>query len=138
MSDFDRKPVKVGEILRMMGLEPDVAVVAAVHGADGKRAYADYLRENQTTSERMMARVLFYLGCDVEPQQILCGYIVDFLDRGNKVVIEVDGSSHIGKEAEDAERDAVMRAEGYRVIRVGAWEVPHMLQQVARWREAVA
>jgi very-short-patch-repair endonuclease len=128
--------MRVGEILRTMGLEPDVAVEAAHQGQDAKRAYADYLRENQTPSERLMARVLFYLGCDVEPQQLVRGYIVDFLDRANRVVIEVDGSSHDGREEYDAERDEIMRAEGYRVIRIEAWEVPHMLQQVARWRDA--
>ena len=136
MNDFQRRPVKIGEIMRMMGLEPDVAIEAAEKGGDPKRAYADFLRENQTTSERMMARVLYYLGCDVEPQQVVRGYIVDFLDRAKKVVIEVDGSSHDGREEYDAERDEIMRADGYRVLRVRSWEVPHMLQQVALWREA--
>lgn len=136
MSEFKRQPVRVGEILRMMGLEPDVAIEAAEQGIDPKRAYADYLRENQTTSERMMARVLYYLGCDVEPQQLVRGYIVDFLDRENRVVIEVDGSSHDDRADYDAERDEIMRADGYRVIRIQSWEVPHMLQQVAQWREA--
>ena len=138
MNDFDRRPIRIGEIFRMMGLEPDVAVEAAAEGREPKRAYADYLRENQTPSERMMARVLYHLGCDVEPQQVLMGWIVDFLDRENKVVIEVDGSSHMGREVADKERDEVMRAAGYRVIRIENWEVPHMLQQVARWREAAA
>ena len=136
MTEFQRRPMRIGEILRTMGLEPDVAILAAEEGRDPKRAYADYLRENQTPSERLMARVLYYLGCDVAPQQVLRGYIVDFLDRENKVVIEVDGTSHDDRHEYDAERDAIMRADGYRVIRIQAWEVPHMLQQVARWRDA--
>ena len=136
MNDFSRRPMKIGEILRAMGLEPDVAVEAAAKGQDAKRAYADYLRDNQTTSERLMARVLYHLGCDVEPQQLVLGYIVDFLDREKKVVIEVDGSSHEGKQGYDNDRDEAMRAAGYRVIRVDWWEVPHMLQQVARERAA--
>lgn len=119
----------------MIGLEPDVAITAAEQGHDPKRAYADYLRENQTASERMMARVLYHLGCDVEPQQVVRGYIVDFLDRENRVVIEVDGSSHDDREEYDAERDDRLQEAGYRVIRIQAWEVPHMLQQVARWRD---
>jgi very-short-patch-repair endonuclease len=136
VSDFERRPMRVGEILRTMGLEPDVAVEAAARGQDAKRAYADYLRENQTSSERLMARVLYYLGCDVEPQQVVLGWIVDFLDRANRVVIEVDGSSHDTKGEADALRDERMREAGYRVIRIESWEVPHMLQQVARWRDA--
>lgn len=131
MSDFKPRPMRIGEILRTMGLEPDQAMIAR-QGENAKRAYADYLRENQTPSERLMARVLFYLGCDVEPQQPLLGWIVDFLDRENKVVIEVDGSAHSGKEDADAFRDEKMREAGYRVIRIASWEVPHLLQQVAR------
>ena len=138
VSDFDRGFVRIGQVLRMLGFEPDVAITAAEAGVNPKRAYADYLRENQTTSERMMARVLYYLGCDVEPQQVVRGYIVDFLDREGRIVIEVDGSSHSGKEDYDAERDAIMRADGYRVIRIQSWEVPLMLQQVARWRSEAA
>lgn len=136
MSVLQQRPVRVGEILRMIGYEPDVAAMAAAQGRDPKHAYADYLRENQTTSERLMARVLFYLDCDVEPQQVVMGWIVDFLDRANKVVIEVDGSSHDDREADDLERDEAMRAAGYRVIRIANWEVPHILQQVARERYA--
>lgn len=138
MSDFERRPMQIGQIFRIMGFEPDVAITAAEQGRDAKRAYADYLRENQTPSERMMARVLYYLGCDVEPQQVVLGYIADFLDRENKVVIEVDGTSHDGRSGYDRERDQVMRAAGYRVIRIQTWEVPHILQQVARWREEAA
>lgn len=138
MSDFDRGPLHIGTILRELGLEPDTAIAAAEQGLNPKLAYADYLRDNQTTSERMMARVLYYLGCEVLPQQVVCGYIVDFLDPLKWVVIEVDGSSHDGREEYDAQRDDIMREAGYRVIRIAAWEVPHILQQVARWRHADA
>jgi very-short-patch-repair endonuclease len=133
--EFQRqRPVRIGEILRMMGFEPDVAANAAARGQDAKRAYADYLRDNQTDSERMMGRALYHLECDVEPQQVVMGWIVDFLDRENKVVIEVDGTSHDGKTDYDNDRDQAMRAAGYRVIRIDYWEVPHILQQVARMR----
>jgi leucyl-tRNA synthetase len=128
---------RLGQILESMGLEPDEAVWNH-QGPVAKKAYALYLRANQTASERMMARVLYYLGCDVEPQQPLFGWIVDFLDVENQVVIEVDGDSHTGKKEADAFRDQKMRDAGYRVIRVEAWEVVHMLQQVAAWRQQAA
>jgi very-short-patch-repair endonuclease len=127
--------MRIGEIMRTMGLEPDETLFLR-QGPDAKRAYADYLRENQTPTERMMARVLYHLGCDVEPQQPVLGWIVDFLDAENRVVIEVDGSAHTGREEADDFRDEKMREAGYRVIRIESWEVPHMLQQVARWRDA--
>lgn len=127
--------MRLGEILASMGLEPD-EVIANRQGPEAKRAFANYLRANQTSSERMMARVLYYLDCDVEPQVPVLGWIVDFLDAEHRVVIEVDGTSHSGKADADAFRDEKMRAAGFRVIRIEAWEVPHMLQQVAAWRAA--
>ena len=42
-------------------------------------------------------------------------YIVDFATHASKLVIEVDGGQHC--DAIDAERDAVIEDEGYRIIR---------------------
>lgn len=127
--------LRIGEVFRLLGLEPDQAIFDR-QGPAAKRAYADLLRANQTPSERMMARVLFYLGCNVKAQEPLLGWIVDFLDEEQRVVIEVDGDSHAGKEDADAFRDEKMREAGYRVIRIEAREVPFMLQAVAAAREA--
>lgn len=48
------------------------------------------------------------------------GYILDFVEHGLKLVIEVDGGSHGASEnvAHDAVRDAVLKAEGYDTLRV--------------------
>lgn len=43
--------------------------------------------------------------------------IADFYCTKHRIAIEVDGGSHIGKEQQDAERDAVLRANGIRVLR---------------------
>ena len=129
--------MQIGEILATLGFESDAHLLQR-QGPAAKRAYASYLRANQTNSERMMARVLYYLGCDVQPQVPVLGWIVDFLDADQRVVIEVDGDSHTGKEDADAFRDEKMRDAGFRVIRIQHWEVPHMMQQVARWRAEAA
>ena len=47
-------------------------------------------------------------------------YVVDFTHHAAKLVIEVDGGRHDLSEAElhDAERDAWLDAQGYRVLRI--------------------
>lgn len=42
----------------------------------------------------------------------------DFVFREQKIVIEIDGASHVGKEGYDAERDELLSYLGYRVFRV--------------------
>ena len=47
----------------------------------------------------------------------LLGYFPDFLSERLKWVIEIDGSSHIGREEWDENRDWAMQRAGYLVIR---------------------
>ena len=47
-------------------------------------------------------------------------YFADFLCRSRALVVEVDGSQHVGKTS-DQERDEFMRSAGYSVIRF--WSV---------------
>ena len=98
-----------------------------------KQGFADYLRENQTPSERMMARVLYHLGIDAEPQVVLSGWIVDFYDESTRTIIEVDGGVHLSpsQRARDQHRDDVMRGKGYRVLRFANHEVRHFMESVA-------
>ena len=43
-------------------------------------------------------------------------YVVDFLCAAHKLVIEADGSQHVGN-PHDARRDAWLRREGYKILR---------------------
>ena len=47
-------------------------------------------------------------------------YVVDFVHHGAKLVVEVDGGRHDLPEAQrhDAERDAWLNVQGYRVLRI--------------------
>lgn len=45
------------------------------------------------------------------------------------VIIELDDPSHIGKEKEDAERDAMLNEAGYRVLRYTNIPSAHNLQK---------
>ena len=120
MSEF----MRIGDILVAMGYDESYT------SSDQKIAFSKYLRENQTPSERLMARILFHLGIQAEPQVVLMGWIVDFFDAANRTVIEVDGSIHQHKKQQDAERDEAMRRAGYRVIRIANDELPQMMANV--------
>ena len=49
-------------------------------------------------------------------EEAIGSYIVDFVCREAKLVIEVDGGQHADSRSDDA-RDAALSAEGYRVLR---------------------
>jgi very-short-patch-repair endonuclease len=58
------------------------------------------------------------LGFHFRRQVPLGRYYADFACHHPKLVIEIDGRSHTNPDY-DAERDAFMRKEGYRILRVG-------------------
>ena len=59
-------------------------------------------------------------------------YIVDFYAPKAKLVVEVDGSQHLGLEhgQNDAERDAYLTSEGLRVLRFSNMQVSEELDAV--------
>lgn len=48
---------------------------------------------------------------------ILNRFFADFAIKEIKFIIEIDGSSHIGKEEYDKKRDSLIAAAGYRILR---------------------
>lgn len=125
-------PMRIGAVLASMGWDKTPGFTG--QGVEAKRAYADYLRGNQTPSERLMARVLFHLGINAEPQVPLLGWIVDFYDAEHRTVIEVDGSIHDYQLKADRFRDEKMTEVGYRAMRFRNDEVPHLMQAIALGR----
>jgi len=71
-----------------------------------------------------------FKGFDFDRQKIIGNYIVDFYCGNCQVVVEIDGSSHIGKEAYDQRRDAYLEALGLTVIHISAKAVLHNLDLV--------
>jgi len=53
-------------------------------------------------------------------QALVCGYIVDFVCKSQKLVVEVDGGQHAepSAAARDLIREGNLRAKGYRVVRL--------------------
>ena len=58
------------------------------------------------------------LGVTFRRQVVIGRFIVDFCASSIKLIIEVDGGYHEGRERADAERDRKLEALGYCVVRV--------------------
>lgn len=74
------------------------------------------MRINPTKSEKRFAELLEINNIPFKQQYVIGNYIADFVV--NKTVIELDGSSHIGREIYDQIRDSNIRSLGFKVIRV--------------------
>jgi len=83
-------------------------------------------------SERMLWAALRRLNDNWRRQAPLGRFIVDFANHGRKLVVEVDGGVHrLPHVAQrDAERDAWLNAQGYRVMRVTDRRVRDELETV--------
>jgi len=83
-------------------------------------AKARELRKNLTPAEE---RLWFHLrdrrfaGLKFRRQQTIGAFIVDFFCSKVKLVIELDGETHLGNEAKDTHRDGWLSQQGYRVLR---------------------
>ncbi len=81
---------------------------------------AGELRKDPTPAE---ARLWVYLrmnraeGVSFRRQHAIGPYIADFCSPRRKLVIEVDGSQHLGEQEYDAERTVYLEAHGYKVLR---------------------
>lgn len=89
-----------------------------------QRAFARELRHEQTSLEDLLWRELRgrRLGkWKFRRQGPVEGSVVDVLCAAARLIVEADGPHHAGLEQRlwDAERDAVLRSHGFRVLRFG-------------------
>jgi len=92
-----------------------------------------FLRKRETAAEKVLWSELKnrqLLGSKFRRQVPYDRFILDFLCPEVKLIIEIDGSSHIGKEERDKERDEYFRALGYKVIRFKNEEVMNNIENV--------
>ncbi len=85
-----------------------------------KNLFAEGLKLRMTRAERMLSASLEKYRkhkCYFRCQQVVCGYIADFLFPKSRLIVELDGSFHDGRESYDERRDSVLQAAGYTVIR---------------------
>ena len=91
-----------------------------MRGADRRKARIERgLRSRQTDAERkrwFAVRDRRLSGFKFVRPEAIGPFIVDFVCRDKRLVVEVDGGQHADS-AEDAARDAFLAGEGYRVMR---------------------
>ena len=86
------------------------------------------LRRKQTAAEK---RLWFLLrgkklgGYKLRRQHVILNYIVDFFCFSEKLIIELDGPIHNSQKAKeyDQRREALLKANGYRILRFKNAEV---------------
>lgn len=74
------------------------------------------MRINPTPAEKIFAGRLLEAKINFKQQFVIEPYIADFVI--GKTIIELDGSSHDGREVYDAKRDLYLRERKYKVIRI--------------------
>lgn len=97
------------------------------------RQRAAALRRNATSPEKLlwsMLRAKNLAGLKFRRQHAIEPYIVDFYCAAERLIIELDGESHEGREAYDAKRQAMIESKGYSVLRFTNDEVMDNLDGV--------
>lgn len=75
-------------------------------------------------------------GAKFRRQSVIDRFIVDFVCLERKLIVEVDGDIHDQQPERDAEREAIPRDLGYRVVRVRNEEVMGQFERVLARIEA--
>ncbi|MGA7954855.1 MAG: endonuclease domain-containing protein [Gloeobacterales cyanobacterium] len=91
------------------------------------------------TERKLWYEFLRHLPFRVRRQCPLEGYIADFYIHEHRLIIEVDGFSHLTEEAQayDAHRTAVLESLGLRVVRFTNEEVTHRFGSVCTQIHAI-
>ncbi|MGD0591492.1 MAG: DUF559 domain-containing protein [Bacteroidota bacterium] len=101
------------------------------------------LRKDMTLSEILLWQHIKgkqLLGYDFHRQKPIDEYVVDFYCPRLKLVLEIDGDSHEGKEEEDKIRQEKMESLGLTVLRFWDWDVKDnvdgIVEHLREWIEA--
>ncbi|WP_283938005.1 endonuclease domain-containing protein [Sphingomonas caseinilyticus] len=84
------------------------------------RSRAKTMRSAPTEAEHRLWQILRakrFAGYKFRRQAPVDFYIADFICLSQRLIIELDGSQHLDN-ATDMERDAYLRAQGFRIIRI--------------------
>jgi len=101
-----------------------------------KFSLAKQMRKNPTPAEKHLWSLLQPRpnGKKWRRQHPVLGYIVDFYCASMRLVIEVDGSSHKGREEYDEKRDKALKHFNFTVVRMSNEQAFSMTEQhVDKW-----
>jgi adenine-specific DNA-methyltransferase len=97
-------------------------------------SFARELRHPLTPAEKKLWDVVrarwMSSGWKFRRQSSIGPFIADFYCAEVKLIVEVDGSSHVGREEYDARRTEWLQSQGYHVIRFSNQEVHRQLDDV--------
>jgi len=91
------------------------------------------LRKNTTPQERKLWNIIRnrqFFGYYFRRQFVIEPYIVDFICREKKIIIEIDGSQHIQNKDYDKKRTEYLNSLGYTVIRFLNNEIDNNIEGV--------
>jgi very-short-patch-repair endonuclease len=98
------------------------------------------LRTHGTPGEAILwthvLRARRFYGLQFNRQFPIENYIVDFICRKEKLILELDGRSHDNKKDQDRIRDLRLNELGYRVVRIAESDVMYDQKNVIRTIEA--
>jgi very-short-patch-repair endonuclease len=99
------------------------------------RTLARNLRKHGTKGEALLWRDVLKArqmkGYQFNRQFPIGNYIVDFVSRKLKLIIEIDGNSHVAKSEEDYDRQEFLKSLGYRILRFSEAMVILRIDEVA-------
>jgi very-short-patch-repair endonuclease len=89
------------------------------------KEFAKENRKNQTFAEKIIWNLVRNnkLGFKFKRQYLFFDFILDFVCIELKLVVEIDGESHIGKEEYDEYRQHILENLGFKVLRFSNEEV---------------
>ncbi|HET9458720.1 MAG TPA: DUF559 domain-containing protein [Sphingomicrobium sp.] len=98
------------------------------------RVRAKQLRTNLTPPERKLWTAIRAnrIGVKFQRQVVLAPYVADFAARAERLIVELDGDSHAGREVYDAARTRALQERGFRVLRFANSDVMSNLDGVLR------
>ena len=91
------------------------------------------LRQKATDAERALwqqLRAARLGGHKFRRQTPIGRYIVDFVCFEGRLIVEVDGGQHAGRQRQDAQRTAWLASQGFRVLRFWNTEVLGKMEAV--------
>lgn len=78
-------------------------------------------------------RVRRFSGFKFRCQTPILGYIADFYCAEFRLIVELDGESHIGREDEDRERQANLESQGFVLLRIWDTDIYDNLDTILEW-----